>query len=51
MKTRFPFALAAYVAIGIVATFTLDEPRVRGMVWLVLAAFALKSYIVGKAGK
>ena len=45
MKSRLPIALAAYAALAILAAFTIDEAKPRTMVWIALAAFAVKSYI------
>jgi hypothetical protein len=41
---KFYFALAAYAAIALLAGFTLDG-NFRLVVWILLGALALKSYI------
>ena len=50
MKNRLPQALTAYAALAVLAAFTISDPKVRGVVWIALAAFALKSYIAARLG-
>jgi len=38
-------ALLTYVAIAVLAIKTLDDPRVRGVTLLILAMFALKTWV------
>jgi hypothetical protein len=44
MNTRLLAALAAYAVFALLAAFTLDG-KARLMVWIVMAALALKSYL------
>ena len=47
MNTRFLCAMASYGVLALLAAFTLDRtPRI--MVWLFLAALAVKTWIVAK---
>lgn len=59
MNKRFVAAMAAYAFLALLAALTLDNAVVRfdGLtvdlrvaVWLLLGAFALKTYIAHKAG-
>jgi hypothetical protein len=50
MNKRFFAALAAYAAIAILAAFTLDGGLLRNGVWILMAFFAVKSYIAYRAG-
>jgi len=49
MKNRLLAAMAAYAVIAILATFTLDG-GLRVVIWILMAFFALKSYIAHRAG-
>jgi len=40
---RFAVALAAYVVIGILAWFTLSDPKVRIVTLVLIGAFALRT--------
>jgi len=42
---RLVLALLTYVAIAVLAIKTLDDPRVRGVTLLILAMFALKTWV------
>ena len=47
MKPRFYMAMAAYGVLALLALFTLELiPRV--VVWILLAAFAVKTWIAAK---
>jgi len=50
MKKRLMAAMAAYLAIAILAAFTLDGGLMRNGVWVLMAFFAVKSYIAYRAG-
>ena len=50
MNKRFWAAMAAYAAIAILAAFTLDGGLLRNGVWVLMAFFAVKSYIAYRAG-
>jgi hypothetical protein len=50
MDKRFLAALAAYAAIAALAAFTLDGGKLRNAVWILMAFFALKTYIAKRAG-
>lgn len=50
MKKRLLAAMAAYAAIAILAAFTLDGGLLRNGVWVLMAFFAIKSYIAYRAG-
>lgn len=41
---KFYTALACYAVLGLLATLTLDG-RIRWVVWIVLAYFAVRTYI------
>ena len=45
MTKRLVLALLTYAAIAVLAIKTLDEPRVRGVTLLVLALFAVKTWV------
>lgn len=45
MRMRFYAAMASYALLALAATFTL-EGKFRLVVWIVLAAFALRTYLV-----
>ena len=45
MTKRLVLALLTYVAIAVLAIKTLDDPRVRGVTLLILAMFALKTWV------
>ena len=45
MTKRLVLALLTYAAIAVLAIKTLDEPRVRGVTLLVLAMFAVKTWV------
>jgi hypothetical protein len=47
MKKRLPYALAAYAALMVLATFTLEGPF-RLAVWALLAGLAVKAWIATK---
>ena len=49
MPFRLIFAMAAYAAFATLAWFTLDGV-LRVAVWIVMAGFALKTWIAYKAG-
>jgi hypothetical protein len=42
---RLVLALVAYAAIAVLAIKTLDDPRVRGVTLLILAMFAVKTWV------
>jgi hypothetical protein len=42
---RFLLALAAYVVLAALAFKTLPDPRVRGVTLVILAMFAVKSWV------
>jgi hypothetical protein len=42
---RLVLALLTHVAIAVLAIKTLDDPRVRGVTLLILAMFALKTWV------
>jgi hypothetical protein len=42
---RLILALLTYAAIAVLALKTLDDPRVRGVTLLILAMFALKTWV------
>jgi hypothetical protein len=48
MKPRFLTAMLVYAALGLVAAFTLDDPRFRAVVWIYLGALAVKTWIAVK---
>ena len=50
MSPRLAGALAAYAALALLATVTLDG-HFRAFLWLFLAALALKSWIADKQSK
>jgi len=45
LKQKLILALVAYAVVALLAWQTLTEPRLRGLVWLVLAFFAFKSVL------
>jgi len=47
---RLIAAMSAYAAIAVLAAFTLDGGLLRNAVWVVMAFFALKTYIAYRAG-
>jgi len=49
MNRRLVWAFGCYLGIGLLAAFTLDG-KLRLAVWLVLAYFALRTYIAHRAG-
>jgi diacylglycerol kinase len=47
MKPRFLTAMASYAGLALLAAYTLDRtPRI--VVWLILAALAVKTWIAAK---
>jgi hypothetical protein len=50
MKTRFYGAMACYAILAAAAAFTLDG-KFRLVVWIVLAAFAVKSWLAVLHGR
>jgi hypothetical protein len=42
---RLILALLTYAAIAVLAIKTLDDPRVRGVTLLILAMFAVKTWV------
>jgi hypothetical protein len=50
MNKRLTAAMSAYAAIAVLAAFTLDGGLLRNGVWVLMAFFALKSYIAHRAG-
>ncbi len=48
MNRRLIWAFCAYAALALGATFTLDG-KLRYFVWIVLAYFAIRTYIAHKA--
>jgi len=49
MSKRLLCAFGAYAALALMATFTLDGKALY-FVWIVLAYFAVRTYIAHKAG-
>jgi len=49
MRTRLYYALAAYLALAVLATFTLDGVLRIG-VWILMGGLSLKTLIAFKAG-
>jgi len=49
MNRRLVWAMGAYAALALMATFTLDG-KFRYAVWLILGYFAVRTYIAHKAG-
>jgi uncharacterized membrane protein YfcA len=45
MRRKFHAALVAYAVLGLVGVSTLDEPRLRAAVLVLLAALAVKTWI------
>jgi hypothetical protein len=45
VKIRLPAALVLYAALALTAQLTLDDLRVRTCLWLLLGAFAIKTWI------
>ena len=45
MTKRLILALLTYAAIAVLAIKTLDDPRVRGVTLLILAMFAVKTWV------
>jgi hypothetical protein len=43
--SRFSIALALYGVLGLLAWFTLPDPKVRGVTLALLAMFAVKSWL------
>jgi hypothetical protein len=50
MTKKLMAALGAYAAIALLAAFTLDGGLMRNAVWVLMGAFALKTYIAYRAG-
>jgi hypothetical protein len=50
MNKRLAYAMGTYVALGLLAAFTLDGGLMRNAVWILLAGLAVKTYIAYKAG-
>ena len=50
MNKRLIGALSAYVAIAILAAFTLDGGLLRNAVWVLMAGLAIKTYVAHRAG-
>jgi hypothetical protein len=50
MNRKLLAALGAYAAIAVLAAFTLDGGLLRNGVWVLMGAFALKTYIAYRAG-
>lgn len=50
MKNRLISALFAYLALAVLAAFTLDGGLLRNAVWVVMGALAVKSYVAYRAG-
>ncbi len=44
MNKRLVAALCAYAAIAVLAAFTLDGGKLRNIVWILMGAFALRTY-------
>lgn len=45
MRTKFHVALAAYALLAALAALTLEEPKIRAAVLVLLAALAVKTWI------
>lgn len=45
MRRKFHAALAAYAVLGAVSAWTLDEPKLRAALLVLLAALAVKTWI------
>ena len=45
MTKRLALALLAYAAIAVLAIKTLDNPRIRAVTLLILAMFAVKTWV------
>jgi 4-hydroxybenzoate polyprenyltransferase len=45
LKQKLVLALIAYAVVALVAGQTLSEPRLRAVVWVVLAFFAFRSVL------
>ena len=45
MTKRLALALLAYAAIAVLAVKTLDNPRIRAITLLILAMFAVKTWV------
>ena len=43
--SRLAMALVAYLVLGVLAFFTLSDPRIRLLTLLILAMFAFKSWM------
>lgn len=50
MNQRLLRALAAYLALALLAAFTLDGGLMRNAVWILLAGLAVKTWIAYRAG-
>ena len=50
MNKRLIAAMSAYAAIAVLAAFTLDGGLLRNAVWVLMAFFAVKSYVAYRAG-
>ncbi len=49
MNTRLSWAMGSYLALALLAAFTLDG-TLRYAIWILMAGLALKTYIAHKAG-
>ena len=45
IMSRLAMALVAYLVLGVLAFFTLSDPRIRLLTLLILAMFAFKSWM------
>jgi len=50
MNKRILSALIAYMAIAVLAAFTLDGGLLRNAVWVLMGGLAVKTYIAYRAG-
>ena len=50
MNKRLLAAMATYTVLAVLAAFTLDGGKLRNVVWLILAYFAVRTYISYRAG-
>ena len=45
LLSRFSIALALFGSLGLLAWFTLSDPKIRGLTLVLLAMFALKTWL------
>jgi hypothetical protein len=50
MDKKLIAAMTVYAVIAVLAAFTLDDGRMRNVVWILMAGLAVKTYVAKKAG-